>query len=289
VTKLCPVSGSGETESSLAAPQHNLLLRIVSAVVMAPAAVFIAWLGDWPFAVFWAVAAIAVLWEWLTLVAGPRYPLMLASSAFAIAIAALVAWRHRPVTAILVVGLGAIGATIFAPRERRFWITAGIGYAGVLLLAPILLRADVHYGLPAILLLFVIVWSTDVLAYFAGRAIGGPKLAQMISPKKTWSGAIIGTIGAVLVAIAAADFLGGFNKGTIAAVALLLSVMTQLGDLLESWLKRQFGAKDASHLIPGHGGVMDRLDGFWAAALTGCIVGIFRGGFDNAARGLLVW
>jgi phosphatidate cytidylyltransferase len=289
VTKLGPVSGSGETESSLAAPPHNLLLRIVSAVVMAPAAVFIAWLGDWPFAVFWAVAAIAVLWEWLTLVAGPRYPLMLASSALAIAIAGLVAWRHRPVTAILVVGLGAIGAAIFAPRERRFWITAGIGYAGVLLLAPILLRADVDYGLPAILLLFVIVWSTDVLAYFAGRAIGGPKLAPMISPKKTWSGAIIGTIGAVLVAIAAADFLGGFNKGTIAAVALLLSVMTQLGDLLESWLKRQFGAKDASHLIPGHGGVMDRLDGFWAAALTGCIVGIFRGGFDNAARGLLVW
>ena len=289
MTKLGPVSGSGETESSLAAPPHNLLLRIVSAVVMAPAAVFIAWLGDWPFAVFWAVAAIAVLWEWLTLVAGPRYPLMLASSALAIAIAGLVAWRHRPVTAILVVGLGAIGAAIFAPRERRFWITAGIGYAGVLLLAPILLRADVDYGLPAILLLFVIVWSTDVLAYFAGRAIGGPKLAPMISPKKTWSGAIIGTIGAVLVAIAAADFLGGFNKGTIAAVALLLSVMTQLGDLLESWLKRRFGAKDASHLIPGHGGVMDRLDGFWAAALTGCIVGIFRGGFDNAARGLLVW
>jgi len=288
VTKLGPVSGSGETESSLAAP-HNLLLRVVSAVVMAPAAVFIAWLGDWPFAVFWAVAAIAVLWEWLTLVAGPRYPLMLASSALAIAIAGLVAWRHRPVTAILVVGLGAIGAAIFAPRERRFWITAGIGYAGVLLLAPILLRADVDYGLPAILLLFVIVWSTDVLAYFAGRAIGGPKLAPMISPKKTWSGAIIGTIGAVLVAIAAADFLGGFNKGTIAAVALLLSAMTQLGDLLESWLKRRFGAKDASHLIPGHGGVMDRLDGFWAAALTGCIVGIFRGGFDNAARGLLVW
>ena len=289
MTKLGPVSGSGETESALAAPPHNLLLRVVSAAVMAPAAVFIAWLGDWPFAVFWAVAAIAVLWEWLTLVAGPRYPLMLASSAFAIAIAALVAWRHRPVTAILVVGLGAIGATIFAPRERRFWITAGIGYAGVLLLAPILLRADVDYGLPAILLLFVIVWSTDVLAYFAGRAIGGPKLAPMISPKKTWSGAIIGTIGAVLVAIAAADFLGGFNKGTIAAVALLLSVMTQLGDLLESWLKRRFGAKDASHLIPGHGGVMDRLDGFWAAALAGCIVGIFRGGFDNAARGLLVW
>jgi phosphatidate cytidylyltransferase len=283
------VSGSGETESSLAAPSHNLLLRVVSALVMAPAAVFVAWLGDWPFVVFWAIAAIAVLWEWLTLVAGPRYPLMLTSSAVAIAIAALVAWRHRPVTAILVVGLGAIAATVFAPRERRFWITAGIAYAGGMLLAPILLRADPDYGLSAILLLFAVVWSTDVLAYFGGRAIGGPKLAPAISPKKTWSGALVGTTGAVLVAVAAASFLGGFDKGTIAAVALLLSVMAQLGDLLESWLKRRFGAKDASHLIPGHGGVMDRLDGFWAAALIGCIVGVLRGGFDNAARGLLVW
>jgi phosphatidate cytidylyltransferase len=289
VTKLGPVSRSGETDSSLAAPSHNLLLRVVSAAVMAPAAVFVAWLGDWPFVVFWTVAAIAVLWEWLTLVAGPRYPLMLASSTMAIAIAAFVGWRHRPTTAILVVGLGAIAATIFSSRERRFWMTAGIAYAGGMMLAPILLRADVDYGLSAILLLFTIVWSTDVLAYFAGRAIGGPKLAPMISPKKTWSGALVGTTGAILVAVLAAGFLGGLNKGTIAAVALLLSVMAQLGDLLESWLKRRFGAKDASHLIPGHGGVMDRLDGFWAAALTGCIVGVLRGGFDNAARGLLVW
>jgi phosphatidate cytidylyltransferase len=289
VTKLGPVSGSGETESSSAATSHNLLLRVVSAVVMAPAAVFVAWLGDWPFVVFWAIAAIAVLWEWLTLVAGPRYPLMLTSSAVAIAIAALVGWRHRPVTAILVVGLGAIAATIFAPRERRFWITAGIAYSGAMLLAPILLRADPDYGLSATFLLFAVVWSTDVIAYFGGRAIGGPKLAPTISPKKTWSGALVGTTGAVLVAIAAAGFLGGFDKGTIAAVALLLSVMAQLGDLLESWLKRRFGAKDASRLIPGHGGVMDRLDGFWAAALIGCVVGVFRGGFDNAARGLLVW
>jgi phosphatidate cytidylyltransferase len=273
----------------LAAPSHNLLLRVVSAVVMAPAAVFVAWLGDWPFVVFWAVAAIAVLWEWLTLVAGPRYPFMLASSALAIAIAGLVSWRHRPISALLLVGLGAIGAAIFAPRERRFWITAGIAYAGGMLLAPILLRADANYGLSAILLLFAVVWSTDVLAYFAGRAIGGPKLAPMISPKKTWSGAIVGTAGAIVVAVAAAGLLGGLDKGTIAAVALLLSVMAQLGDLLESWLKRRFGAKDASQLIPGHGGVMDRLDGFWAAALAGCVVGIFRSGFDNAARGLLVW
>ena len=272
-----------------AAPSHNLVLRVVSALVLGPLALVVAWLGDWPFALFWGAAAIAVLWEWTTLVVGHRYRLMLSSCASAIAVAALVAWRGRAVTAILLVGLGALAATIFAPRERRFWITAGIGYAGTLLLAPVLLRADTHYGFAAIVLLFAVVWSTDVFAYFAGRAIGGPKLAPSISPKKTWSGAIAGTLGAIAVAVAIASLFGSLDKGTIALIALLLSIIAQLGDLLESWVKRQFGAKDASHIIPGHGGVMDRLDGFWAAALAGCLVGVLRGGFDNAARGLLVW
>ena len=272
-----------------AAPTHNLMLRVLSALLLAPLALVVAWLGDWPFALFWGIAAIAVLWEWTTLVVGNRYRLMLSSCASAIAVAALVAWRGREVTAILLVGLGALAATIFAPRERRFWITAGIGYAGSLLLAPMLLRADQTYGFPAIVLLFAIVWSTDIFAYFAGRAIGGPKLAPAVSPKKTWSGAIGGAVGAVLVAVGISGWLGPLGKGTIAVIALLLSVVAQLGDLLESWVKRQFGAKDASGLIPGHGGVMDRLDGFWAAALAGCLVGLLRGGFANPARGLLVW
>lgn len=289
--EISPASDPGNAGTPASAPSHNLALRIASAAVLAPLAIAIAWLGDWAFALFWALAAIAVLWEWLTLVVGPRYPLMAASSAGAIAVAALVGWRHRPITAILLIGLGALAATIFAPRERRFWVTAGIGYAGCMLLAPILLRADTAYGFSAMLLLFAVVWSTDVLAYFVGQAIGGPKLAPRISPKKTWSGAIAGTAGAIVVAIAVtvAGFLGTADKGTIAVVALLLSIMAQLGDLFESWIKRRFGAKDASQLIPGHGGVMDRLDGFWAAAVAGCLIGVLRGGFDNAARGLMVW
>ncbi len=265
------------------------MLRVASAAIMAPLALGVAWLGDWPFALFWSVAAIAVLWEWVTLVVGHRYRIMLSSSASAIAMAALVAWRGREVTAVLLIGLGTLAAIVFAPRERRFWITGGIAYAGTMMLAPVLLRADRAYGFQAIVFLFAIVWSTDVFAYFAGRAIGGPKLAPSISPKKTWSGAIAGALGATLVAALAADLLGSLDIGTIAIVALLLSVIAQLGDLLESWVKRHFGAKDASHLIPGHGGVMDRLDGFWAAAVAGCLVGLLRGGFDNAARGLLVW
>ena len=217
------------------------MLRIVSAAVLGPIAIAAAYFGGWPFAVFWAAAAAAVLWEWTKLVTG------------------------------------------------LIWTMAGIGYAGIMLLAPLLLRADNTYGFLALVLLFAIVWTTDILGYFAGRAIGGPKLLPAISPKKTWSGAIAGTLGAMIVAVLVANYFGTFNMTAIAIIALLLSIMAQLGDLLESWVKRQFGAKDASHLIPGHGGVMDRLDGFWAAALVGCVIGLLHGGFDGAARGLLVW
>ena len=239
MTKAEPASGPGET--GRAASANNLALRVVSAVVLAPVAVLAAYVGGWPFALFWGAAAIAVLCEWVTLVAGAG------------------------------------------------WIIAGIGYAGVMLAAPMVLRADETYGFLAMVLLFAIVWTTDILGYFAGKAIGGPKLLPAISPKKTWSGAIAGALGAMLVAVLVGRLFGTFNAAAIAIIALLLSVVAQLGDLLESWVKRRFGAKDASHLIPGHGGVMDRLDGFWAAALVGCLIGLLRGGFDAPARGLLIW
>jgi phosphatidate cytidylyltransferase len=169
------------------------------------------------------------------------------------------------------------------------WVACGFLYAAALFVAPVWLRADSGYGLLAIGLLFAIVWSTDIFGYFAGRAIGGPKLMPSVSPKKTWSGAIAGTIGSMIVAIAVAKLCGLSGLAAIAAVALLLSVCAQAGDLFESFVKRKFGVKDSSQLIPGHGGVMDRLDGFWAAALAACIIGVSRGGMGEAARGLLIW
>jgi len=239
VVKTDPVSGPGATGTRATA--NNLTLRFASAVVMAPLALLAAYLGGWVFALFWAAAALAVLWEWTALVKGP------------------------------------------------LWVVAGIFYAGILFAAPVILRGDAELGLLAILLLFAIVWTTDILGYFAGRAFGGPKLWPAVSPKKTWSGALAGTLGAAILAVAVAWAFGRFHDGTIAGIALLLSVTAQLGDLLESWIKRKFGAKDASHLIPGHGGAMDRLDGFWAAAFVGCLIGLARGGFDAPARGLLIW
>jgi phosphatidate cytidylyltransferase len=282
-----PVSNSGKAGTSLSA--SNLALRILSAVILAPLAFLAAYLGGVPFAIFWTVAALAVLWEWITMVAGPSYRLMFSACGGAIAVAGFVAWLGRPIAALLMVGLGALAAAIFAPRERRLWVTAGIGYAGALLLAAMFLRADDVLGFAGILMLFAIVWTTDILGYFAGRAFGGPKVWPAISPKKTWSGAIAGALGAMIVAIALSGLFGSFNKLAIVIVALLLSVLAQLGDFFESWVKRQFGAKDSSNFIPGHGGVMDRLDGFWAAALAGCLIGLLRGGFDAPARGLLVW
>lgn len=284
-----PVPDPGAAGTLASAPGHNLLLRVISALVMAPLAIVAAWYGGWLFALFWGAAAVAVLWEWITLVAGREHRLMFSSCASAIAVAALVGWRDRPAVAILVIGLGALAASIFAPRAKRTWVTGGMLYAGVMLVAPMLLRSDAYYGFEAMLFLFATVWATDILAYFGGRTFGGPKLWPAVSPKKTWSGGICGALGAMAICVAGAAWFGTGNLVVIGALALVLSVAAQAGDFLESGIKRHFGAKDASHLIPGHGGVMDRLDGFWAAALVGCLIGLARGGFDGAARGLLVW
>lgn len=234
-------SGPSEAGSDVPAARSNLALRVASAAVLAPIALLVTYMGGLPFALFWAVAAAAVLWEWVSLVAGP------------------------------------------------LWIAAGIGYALTMFAAPFALRADAEFGFQVMVLLFAIVWTTDVCGYFAGRAIGGPKLMPAISPKKTWAGAVAGTAGAVIVAVAAAKMIGQLNLGAIAVIAFILSVVAQGGDLLESAIKRHFGAKDASHIIPGHGGVMDRLDGFWTAAIVAAVIGIARGGWEDAARGLLVW
>ena len=135
----------------------------------------------------------------------------------------------------------------------------------------------------------MIVWTTDVGAYFVGRAVGGPKLMPQVSPNKTWAGALGGMGAAVIVAVAVAKAVALTNLFAIAMLAVVLSVCAQGGDLFESVLKRRFGAKDSSRLIPGHGGLMDRLDGFVTASVAAVLIGLVRGGFDAPGRGLLVW
>jgi phosphatidate cytidylyltransferase len=180
-------------------------------------------------------------------------------------------------------------ARVVGGKTHPAWVTVGVVYAALLLISPVVLRSDANYGMIAIFFLFAIVWTTDIAGYFAGRAIGGPKLAPSISPKKTWSGAIAGLVAVAIIVGIGARYVPGTRLVPLVAASMLLSVVSQAGDLAESALKRRFNVKDASQIIPGHGGVMDRLDGFWAAAVCAAIIGLARGGFEEPARGLLIW
>jgi len=277
----------------------ELMLRVCSALVLAPLAIGIAYVGGWLFAVFWGLAAFGVLWEWTSLVAvgDRRAVLMTGAAAVALAVALTGAVGNaadgihevRLLGAITVLAMGMLGVAALARKEERAWGAAGIPYAGLIGIAPIALRSDIGYGFTAVIFLFAIVWATDIVAYFIGRALGGPKLAPRISPKKTWSGAVGGILAAIAVAIVVAKVAGLANVLALCSIAVMLSVVAQAGDLFESALKRRFGAKDSGQLIPGHGGLMDRLDGFVMAAALAAVIGLARGGVEAPARGLMVW
>jgi phosphatidate cytidylyltransferase len=277
----------------------ELTLRVVSALILAPLAIIIAYVGGWPFVVFWGIAALGVLWEWTTLVAKKdrRSIVMVGAAAVVLAVALAGALGNaieglhetRLLAAVTVLAMGMLAVAALAPRSQRAWVAGGIPYAGMLGIAPIVLRSDVEHGFVATMFLYGCVWATDILAYFVGRAVGGPKLMPTVSPNKTWSGSIGGIAAAVAVAIVVAHFWGPAHGGALVAIAIVLSVVAQAGDLFESSLKRRFSAKDSGHLIPGHGGLMDRLDGFVVAAAIAALIGLCRGGIAAPARGLLVW
>jgi phosphatidate cytidylyltransferase len=269
--------------------RSELTLRVVSSAVLGPVAVAFAYLGGWPFLVFWAIAACGIFWEWRAILRDPG-PTPKGFGECAIAVAGASAMIGRFGAAALFLGLGVAAEAVIATTTMfRLWAAGGVIYAGSMLVACVLLRSDAQLGFVAIVLLFAIVWTTDILAYFVGRFVGGPKLWERVSPKKTWSGAVGGACGALLAALAVAYYAHLANPLAVAALALILSVASQGGDLFESAFKRRFGVKDAGHVIPGHGGIMDRLDGFLAAAVVAALIGIARGGLEAPARGLLVW
>lgn len=267
----------------------ELALRICSALVLVPLAIGTAYLGGWPFALFWGAAAMGVLWEWTALVARNDQRSVLLTGGASLALAVVLVAAGHLLAAVVVLAMGAIGAASLALAERRTWVAGGIPYAGALALAPIVLRADEADGFLAVIFLFAIVWTTDISAYFAGRALGGPKLMPQVSPNKTWAGAVGGLIASVVVALALAKMAGLTALFALTMLAVVLSVFAQGGDLFESFLKRRFHAKDSSHLIPGHGGLMDRLDGFVSASFAAALIGLARGGLGAPGHGLLVW
>jgi phosphatidate cytidylyltransferase len=177
---------------------------------------------------------------------------------------------------------------------KRIWAGGGLIYAASVVLSVTVLRVLSRIdGVEAILWLFAVVWGTDIMAYFGGRLIGGPKLWPRLSPSKTWAGFLVGvSSGGVLGVLGLALWPGAepASYGPLFVLGVLAGVIAQAGDFFESGVKRHFGVKDSSRLIPGHGGFMDRLDGFIAAAAFAALVGwIKSAGPGFLAIGLLRW
>jgi phosphatidate cytidylyltransferase len=277
------------TDAEPPEPTGEFGKRLASAIVMAALAILAVAAGGWPFVMFWAAAAVGVFWEWSTMVAGGGSVAARTAGVAALVLAAVAVGVGQLYVALAALAAGSAGVAGASAPRLRAWGAAGVAYGGVALLAPVVLRRDPTFGLVAILFLFAVVWSTDVFGYFVGRAIGGPRLAPPVSPNKTWAGACGGALGAIAAGVAVALVSGGMALPAAAAVAFALSVASQAGDLFESAVKRRFGVKDASHVIPGHGGLMDRLDGFIAASGVAALIGIMRAGADAPAGGFLLW
>jgi phosphatidate cytidylyltransferase len=266
---------------------RNLMMRIIVALVLAPLAIAIAYAGGWLWATLVTCTACGLYVEWLMIIDAARQTRVVASGVVALAIAGFCLASGWIDAALLVLVLGLAAVALLSP-ERRLWTATGFFYAAAAEIASVLVRLDQIYGFAALILILLVVWVTDIGGYFAGRGIGGPKLWPRVSPKKTWAGAI-GGFAASLVVAAGFAALGVGKTGPLLLLGAVLSIASQLGDLFESAVKRRFGVKDSSHIIPGHGGLLDRLDGFVAAVVLAAIFGFLRGGADGVGRGLVVW
>ena len=284
------IVAEADHRSAATQPSAELALRVGSALVLAPLAIGVAYVGGWPFAVFWGVAALGVLWEWTSLVAGGDRRSVLMAGAASIALALALAGTDHLIAAIIVLAMGALAGAVLAPAERRVWVACGIPYAGALAVAPVVLRSDAGHGFVAIIFLFAIVWATDILAYFAGRALGGPKLMPRGQPQEN-------VVGRACRNHRRDPGGGGHRQARWPRRPRSRSRLSRPccrssrrpAICSKSALKRRFGAKDSGQLIPGHGGLMDRLDGFVTAAALAAVIGLARGGFEAPGRGLLVW
>ena len=264
--------------------------RVASAAAMVIAALGTLYVGGDIFALFWLAAAFVVSWEWQNLIGGEGRAARIAIGGAAVAAATAFGRASMPGPAALAIAVLALAGAAVAGAERRLWAAAGVVYASALAFSVCLLRESPAVGALAIAFLFAVVWGTDIFAYFGGRLIGGPKLWPRVSAGKTWSGTITGVVSGALLGLGAVYFGGGPQLASwrVFLVGLAAAAFSQIGDLFESSVKRRFGVKDSSGLIPGHGGAMDRLDGFIFASVFAAAVGLLHGA-RSVAAGLFFW
>jgi phosphatidate cytidylyltransferase len=266
---------------------RNLLMRVLAALVLAPLAIAIAYSGGWLWATLVTLASIGLYVEWLMIIGLAREMRVTVAGVAALAIGGICLIAGRIDAALIVLAIGLVAVALVSP-ERRNWTATGFLYSAAAEIAAVLVRLDSGSGFVALMFVLLVVWVTDIGGYFAGRGIGGPKLWPRISPKKTWAGAVGGFAASLVIAVGFAA-LGLGKTGALLLVAAFFSIVSQLVDLFESAVKRRFGVKDSSQIIPGHGGLLDRLDGFVAAVVVAAIFGVLRGGVDGVGRGLMVW
>ena len=248
--------------------------RVASALVLGPLALVAIWLGP-PTVDALIVAAAALMgWEWGRLSGlkdGWRGGVL---AAFVTAASVVVAAAWSVTAALGLLAATAVLLALVAPAVRGHrlgWLAVGVLYIGLPSVALAWIAADREMGRATLFWLVALVWATDTGAYFAGRTIGGRKLAPAISPGKTWAGLLGGIAAAAAVGVATALWTGA-SPVVLVLVSAMLAVVEQAGDLLESAFKRHFKVKDSGHLIPGHGGMLDRLDGLLMAALAVALI-----------------
>lgn len=262
-------------------------MRIAAAAVLVPVALAAVYAGGWPWFALVFLVACGLFIEWQSLI-GARKPLVLGIGILALVMIGAALQLRDLGAAIICIPAGLLAIAAFSAAQARFWAPLGLLYAASALVASIVLRQDRTAGFEAVLFVLLIVWATDILGYFGGRGIGGPKLWVRVSPNKTWAGAIAGLAGCIIIALIFA-WIGRRSAVSLTLLAVVLSIVSQAGDLFESAVKRRFDVKDSSQLIPGHGGLLDRLDGFVAAIIAAALIGAVRSGTDAAGHGLLSW
>jgi phosphatidate cytidylyltransferase len=270
---------------------RDLRLRSLAAAVLAPAVLLVAWLGGIWFELAAMVLGLVTALEWCRMVFRDDRGQTVIHAVSAL-LSAPVALRLGPDWALAFICLFwavSLGRVWTSGDQLSAWRILGIPYVSLPPLAFVTLRGDPALGLTAILLILAVVWAADSAAYFAGRAIGGLRLAPAVSPNKTWAGLAGAVVAGTLAGLVVAELAGLPRLAAIGLLCGALAAIAQAGDLFESAAKRACDTKDAGSLIPGHGGVLDRADGLIAAACAAALLGAWRGGFEQAAAGLLIW
>ncbi len=262
--------------------------RLISGIVLGLAAIGLTWAGVWTFAALVLAVGLIVAWEWGRIVRKTEIDSILFVHAVSVVIAAALTLAGLAMLAVIALLVGAILAAILGFEKLGFSSGLGVLYSGLPVVVLIWIRQSPLYGFEAALFILLCVWASDTGAYFAGRGIGGPKLWPSVSPNKTWSGAMGGLTASLLVATAFKLAMTGLAWRPLLGMAAAMAVISQAGDLMESAIKRGYGVKDASGLIPGHGGFMDRVDGLIFAAVAAAVVAAVVD-VHAPARAILTW